>query len=104
MPHKFITWSWEEAFDKFGFDDGDGPVMTDVVVAVLQDAGYRVTAETWGSHNVVIFSIKDANGAEQIPSDINLGYDEPRDYLPEAVIALLDTDSRTGDDPKGGAL
>ena len=46
MPLKFIIWSWEEAFDKFGFEDGDGLVMTDVVAAVLQDAGYSVTAET----------------------------------------------------------
>ena len=98
MPLKFITWSWEEAFDKFGFDDGDGAVMTDVVVAVLQDAGYSVTAEPWGSHNVIIFSIKDASGAELIPKDIQIGYDEPRDYLPDVIITLLDTDSRTGDE------
>lgn len=96
MPVKFITWSWEEAFDKFGFEDGDGPVMTDVVASVLRDGGYSVTAEPWGSHNVVICSIKDANGIEQIPSDINLGYDEPRDYLPDAIIALLDADPQTG--------
>ncbi len=97
MPLKHITWSWEEAFDKFGFDDGDGLVMTDTVVRVLTDAGYTVTAEPWGSHNVVIFSIKDASGAEQIPTDINLGYDEPRDYLPEAIVTLLDADPRTGE-------
>lgn len=97
MPLKHIIWSWEEAFDKFGFDDGDGLVMTDTVVRVLADAGYNVTAEPWGSHNVVIFSIKDASGVEQIPTDINLGYDEPRDYLPEAIITLLDQDPRTGE-------
>lgn len=96
MPLKFITWSWEEAFDKFGFEDGDGLVMTDVVAAVLRDSGYSVIAKTWGSHNVVIVSIKDANGVEQIPTDISIGYDEPRDYLPESVIALLDADPRTG--------
>ena len=98
MPIKFISWSWEEAFDKFGFEDGDGPVMTDVVEAVLTDAGYTVAAEPWGMHNVVIQSIKDASGAELMPSDIELGYDDPRDYLPEALIALLDTDPRTGED------
>ena len=32
------TWSWEEAFDKFGFNDGDGLVMTNRVVQVLRDA------------------------------------------------------------------
>ena len=89
MPTKIITWSWEEAFDKFGFEDGDGPVMTDVVEAVLRDVGYSVTAEPWGMHNVVIFSIKDANGNEIIPSTVKMGYDEPRNYLPAAIIALL---------------
>lgn len=96
MPIKFITWSWEEAFDKFGFEDGDGPVMTYVVEAVLTDAGYTVIAEAWGMHNVVIQSIKDASGVELISSDIELGYDDPRDYLPEILITLLDTDPRTG--------
>jgi hypothetical protein len=98
MPIKSISWSWEEAFDKFGFEDGDGPVMTDVVERVLTDAGYSVTAEPWGLHNVVIQSIKDAAGTDLIPADINLGYDDPRDYLPAALITLLDTDPRTGDE------
>ena len=97
MPLKIITWSWEEAFDKFGFEDGDGAVMTDVVVAVLRDAGYSVTAEPWGSHNITISSIQDASGAELIPTDIQFGYDDPRDYLPDAIIKLLDADPRTGD-------
>ena len=88
MPTKVITWSWEEAFDKFGFEDGDGAVMTDVVEAVLRDAGYSVTGEPWGSHNVVIFSIKDANGNEIIPSTVKIGYDDPRSYLPKAIVAL----------------
>ena len=38
-------------------------------------------------------SIKDASGAELIPKDIQIGYDEPRDYLPDVIITLLDTDS-----------
>lgn len=97
MPIKLISWTWEEAFDKFGFEDGDGPVMTDVVEAVLTDGGYTVIAEAWGMHNVVIQSIKDAGGAELIPSDIEHGYDDARDYLPNAIISLLDTDPRTGE-------
>jgi len=97
MPTKIITWSWEEAFDKFGFEDGDGSVMTDVVEAVLWDAGYSVTAEPWNSHNVVISSIKDATGNEIIPSTVKIGYGDPRSYLPEAIVALLDFDPRTGD-------
>ena len=97
MPTKIITWSWQEAFDKFGFEDGDGLVMTDVVEAVLWDAGYSVTAEPWDSHNVVISSIKDATGNELIPSTVSIGYDDPRSYLPKTIVALLDFDPRTGD-------
>ncbi|MBX9925200.1 MAG: hypothetical protein K2Y05_02475 [Hyphomicrobiaceae bacterium] len=85
-PH---SWSWEEAFDKFGFGDGDGIVMTDSVVGALTRHGYEVTAEPWGSHNITICSIS-FNGVEQIPEDAKLGYDDPRDYLPERIIKLLD--------------
>lgn len=100
MPNISITWSWEEAFDKFGFGDGDGVVMTHVVENVLTDAGYTVIAQAWGMHNIVIESIKDASGTELIPSDIHHGYDNPREYLPQAIIQLLDTDPSTADAAK----
>ena len=98
MPTKIITWSWEEAFDKFGFEDGDGTRHD-------RCCGSRATrrwlqclaAEPWGSHNVVIFSIKDATGNEIIPSTVKIGYDDPRSYLQATIIALLDSDPRTGD-------
>ena len=38
-------WSWEDAFEKFGFGDGEGVVMTEVVADVLRTAGYTVTAD-----------------------------------------------------------
>jgi hypothetical protein len=82
-------WSWEEAFDKFGFDDGDGLVMTDHVADALTANGYAVTAQKWGLHNVVITSIM-RDGAELIPENADVGYADPRDYLPETIIALLD--------------
>lgn len=84
-------WSWEEAFDKFGFGDGDGIVMTDTVVNALTKHGYEVTAEPWGSHNVTICSIV-RKGVEQIPEDAKLGYDDPRDYLPKDIIEFLDAE------------
>lgn len=83
-------WRWEEAFDKFGFEDGDGQVETDTVVEVLEKAGYRVEAMPWGLHNVVILSIKDKHGAELIPDTVSSGYDAPREYLPKPIIRLLD--------------
>ena len=82
-------WCWEEAFDKFGFDDGDGVVMTDTVANALRSAGYFVRVEPWGFHNDVITSIR-RDGTDQIPDCTTIGYDNPRDYLPEEIVDLLD--------------
>lgn len=89
MPTIITTWTWEEAFDKFGFGDGDGIVMTDAVVGTLQAAGYAVDAHPWGCHNIVIASIK-RDGIEMIPETAKVGYDYPCDYLPADIVALLD--------------
>ncbi len=82
-------WDWEEAFDKFGFCDGDGQVMTEEVAEVLRAAGFEVAIEPWGIHNTTIHSIK-LHGVEQIPDDANAGYDDPREYLPGGIVRLLD--------------
>lgn len=83
-------WSWEDAFEKFGFGDGEGVVMTEAVADVLRTAGYTVSVEPWGIHNVVIDSIT-KSGVEQIPFQrIRFGYDDPRDYLPKKLVRLLD--------------
>ena len=85
-------WIWEEAFDKFGFNDGDGQVETWQVEGVLTDAGYEVTVQEWGMHNTVIVSIK-KDGVELIPYEdqgLSFGHDDPRSYLPAEIITLLD--------------
>ena len=84
-----FTWTWEEAFDKFGFGDGSAAYLTDEVVRVLDAAGYDVDSEPWGIHNTTITSIL-KDDVEQIPDSANLGYDDPRHYLPKTIIALLD--------------
>lgn len=96
MPIKFCTtcakqhyWRWEEAFDKFGFGDGDGQVETENIAEILRKAGYEVETERWGCHNVVIISIT-LNGIECIPEDAVLGYDQPREYLPKEIVDILD--------------
>ena len=61
-------WDWEEAFDKFGFGDGDGQIETYRVQEVLQSAGYEVESDQWGLHNIVIDSIK-KNGLELMPDE-----------------------------------
>lgn len=83
------NWQWEEAFDKFGFGDGDGQVQTETVVGVLERGGYDVVSEVWGLHNNVILSIK-KDGVEQIPNSAEVGYDDPRAYLPADIVELLD--------------
>jgi len=92
VPVITIQGRWEEAFDKFGFDDGDGLVETDRIADVLRLAGYDVHVERWGIHNTVIASIcKD--GQELIPydrSNYQFGYDEPRDFLPAELVQFLD--------------
>ena len=75
-------WSWTETFEKFGFNDGDGQVETETVADALRDAGYAVVTQIWGLHNTVIVSIE-RDGSELITSDIDLGYAEPQDYLPQ---------------------
>ena len=83
-------WTWAEAFDKFGFGDGDGLVMTSAVADILIAAGYAVEIAHWGLHNVIITSIK-RDGVEQIPAGTKIGYDDPRSYLPADIAILLDS-------------
>lgn len=83
-------WSWTEAFDKFGFCDGDGIVMTEHVADALRGHGYLVVVKPWGWHNVTIASIKTKKRKELIPDGIKFGYDDPRGYLPKRIITLLD--------------
>jgi hypothetical protein len=82
-------WCWEEAFDKFGFDDGDGVVMTGDVAKALEGAGYAVRVECWGLHNVVITSFT-RDGLAQIPDGTSIGYGDPREYLPQELVDFLD--------------
>lgn len=87
-----LHWDWTEAFDKFGFNDGDGQVETWQVEGILADAGYDVTVEGWGLHNTVVTSIK-KGGLEHIPYDnpeYTFGYDNPRVYFPDHLVKLLD--------------
>jgi len=86
--HSYI-WSWTEAFDKFGFMDGDAQIETYQVEEALTNADYEVDMTEWGLHNTIITSIR-KNGVELIPETAEIGYDDPRDYLPREIVALLD--------------
>ena len=86
------SYHWNEAFFKFGFDDGDGEVKTHLVVRALENAGYRVKYSRWSPHNTLIYSIE-RDGIELMPMNNphkRIGYDNPREYLPEDILTLLD--------------
>jgi len=82
--------TWEDAFDKFGYDDGDGIVLTWGVVEFLQSLGYKVEADTWGTHNCVIHTLVAPDGGRDLLEYAIVGHDDPRVYLPEELIKQLD--------------
>lgn len=92
MPIESTSWYWEEAFDKFGFDDGDGLVLTHLVAEALRFMPGRsltVHHDVFGMHNDVITNIFDG-GIDLWSADIaNPGYDDPRNILPGDIIAYL---------------
>ena len=91
------SWHWEEAFDKFGFNDGDGLVMTEVVANSLRKRGYIVETHTWGWHNTIINRIS-RDGISVIPETARIGYDKPRTYQLEDIIDILDADFSDGEE------
>ena len=91
MPTATVEWTWEEAFYKFGFGDGDGLNFTECVADCIRKMGYEVDTHTWGIHNYMIHEITDADGRNLFESqDVNVGYDDPREYLPKEIIEKLD--------------
>ena len=94
MPKYIVLWEWEEAFDKFGFDDGDGMVFTGLVATFIDSLGYESEFDG-GMHNSYFKSIKDKSGKELLSvmpngDEIDVGYSDPREYLPESLVQKLD--------------
>ena len=83
-----IEWCWDEAFSKFGF--GDGPNFTDVVALELEsELGYKVCVDTWSTHNNMIMAIMGPRGGKIMPNSIQVGYTDPRDWMPKRVVKHL---------------
>ena len=90
--------NWTEAFEKFGYGDGDDTVYTPEVVSFIESQGYIVESEEWGCHNTVIIGI----ARETTPGTLEdiwldggdpayqVGYDDPRPHLPDVLVAALD--------------
>ena len=92
-----VEWTWEEAFDKFGFDDGDGWNGTHLVVDAIESLGYECDTDSWGCHNYMIFDVREKGYSAKYQGksvstgdDPQIGYDDPRSYLPEDIINHLD--------------
>tara|TARA_A100001037_G_scaffold286367_1_gene294701 strand:+ start:1252 stop:1566 length:315 start_codon:yes stop_codon:yes gene_type:complete len=103
MPYEEIYWEWQDAFSKFGFEDGDGPNFTDKVAEFLSDKGYDVDCDTWGIHNYMIWKLVPPHSKHDLlDSDVlnaqgfQYGYDEPEDYLPEDLVTLLNEEFPNG--------
>ena len=58
MPRTVVEWTWEDAFDKFGFGDGDSWNGTDIVASAIDALGYTAECDGWGCHNYLIVDIK----------------------------------------------
>lgn len=82
--------NWTEAFAKFGNADGDDPDAesnTERVADVIRELGY--VCDVWGGgHNVMIVDITTAGG-EDILAGAQVGYDDPRRYLPQDILDHL---------------
>jgi hypothetical protein len=84
-----VTWEWEEAFSKHGFYDGKGTIETATVIDALEEAEYEVATYDFNFRNIVIAVIR-KNGKDLIPGDTLIGRHNPRDYLPDEIVELLD--------------
>ena len=90
MPYTRIHWHWEEAFQKFGFGDGDGWNGTHLVGGALMDLGYSYEAETAGMHNCIIVRLS-KDGQEVDLGDLYYEDDAGvRLGLPKEVVRFLD--------------
>ena len=89
MPREVIEWEWEEAFDKFGFGDGDGWNGTDIVADFIESLGYGVERDYWGIHNYMNFDIK-LKDESIYTKKVDKGYDNPHDYLPRGLVRELE--------------
>lgn len=110
MPKTVIYWTWEDAFSKFGFGDGDSWNGTSLVSDAIEKLGYETECDYWGTHNYMIMDIKkdgksilfdseqgwtgetidrmNKNGATKI-SEKRFGYTDPHVFLPDDILVTL---------------
>lgn len=91
MPRIYITWHWEEAFEKFGFGDGDSWNGTHEVEGEIESLGYTCETDSWRCHNHMIFDIKKDGKSILFPEKNDIGMDLD-DWLPEVAQRIKDRD------------
>jgi hypothetical protein len=89
--HKVPEWTFEDAFNKFGFNDGGSYHAGGFVVYVadsIKDLGYIVVYGQWGSHNTVIVDIiRPHPGVE--PATYNFDDDKEFENMTQEAVAAL---------------
>lgn len=80
------NWHWQEAFLRI--DCWANEFNTCCVEGVLARNGYQVEATGGRTHNIICSIKKD--GVDQIPLSAKVGYDNPQEYLPKEIVAILD--------------
>ncbi|MDD4986999.1 MAG: hypothetical protein PHQ43_14740 [Dehalococcoidales bacterium] len=89
MPKVTISWEWVEAFDKFGFNDGDGLVFTDDVVSFLKTQGYECACCS-GIHNYMICEVAKDGQTWEFSGYPDEDEENPRRLLPPELVKALD--------------
>lgn len=88
MPTQTYAWQWEEAFQKFGFRDGDDPQHNKEVGDFLKDFGYSYHTSS-GIHNGFICALAHNGVRVELPEDDEDVVDI-RAMFPKDVLAALD--------------
>ena len=97
-PHCWNPINWCESFNKYGHGDGDDCVHTMEVAKALRQAGYFVKVDNDTLHNPIVIEIGEEGEpgevrqffADNIPAGTIAGHTNPREVLPENVVAMLD--------------
>lgn len=97
--------NWCESFAKFGHDDGEDCVHTFNVGNFIEKVGYHVEVLSVSTHNPIVLVLSKLDDehklvvtyGDNIPEGNQLGYSNPRENLPPALVTLLDQEFGTGE-------
>ena len=85
------TINWLDAFDKFGFDDGEeNKGQTEEIADFLADNKYYAQLNASGGHNTYIFQIYDSEGERAYPNEKAGSRYGKRNMFPPKLLKLLD--------------